>query len=401
MGGSLPQRHVHVSTLAVALPTGWSVSEGATLRAPSGQEIEVRVGPVPASWGPVEFVDDEVGRAQTLIETVDVGDAVDIEVGGDDVATARDIRFDQEGTAYVARLACRVAGEYAMRFVGRWHADDTVAPVEFDTAVRGAFVRSRLDARVRAATASPPADETTDETTDADDISGTAVCRALGDSWLSGPPAGARAALTGSARWSSHELVVAAALAGAGTFPTIATEFMDGLPAQALDAAVDAAVGSLVARGLADRSDDGRAVVGEELRRILDVALAPGVVVWVERATEGPPQAWWLGVRRDAALLVTVLPDGGRETAWLDPELAVDHALTLISGSPGVTSVTVLSRTGDQVEGGTFAWETGEDGATALGDELDPADAETSTWRFAAAPIDTLRGHLLAQLPAD
>lgn len=392
------------------LPHGWSVAEAAILTTPSGQTVEAYVGPVHAGSGPAELLDHEVEVARALIGAVDVSEPVRARLRGGHSAESRDLRFDHDGTEHIVRIACAVVGDHAMRFVGRWVADDATAPIEFDAAVAGAFVWSRAV-----------------EIASGDGVSGDAAdqpispsvrppiqqetWRQLREIWSAGAPAGASAALTDITRWSTYELIVAAAMTGGDTFPTIDGGTLAAAPRPAVDAVTQAVLASLLARDLAEHAADGRLHPAGSLAPVTDVALAPDLVLWIQRDDGDSPYGWWIGVRPDVALQLAVLPDGGRESSWLAPVAVVDHALDLITATPAMnapgmhvpstTTVTALWHEGAVVRGGVFAWTVDDHGATALGDEQVWDGDDSPCWHLDPAPIDALRGHLLGYLPGD
>ena len=91
---------------------------------------------------------------------------------------------------------------------------------------------------------------------------------------------------------------------------------------------------SLAVRGLAESGTEGRRRPTGSLAPLVELALAPDVVLWIERFEEDEPDGWWIGVRTDAALQLTVFPGGGRESAWLDPAGLMDHSASTCSRAP-------------------------------------------------------------------
>jgi hypothetical protein len=289
-----------------------------------------------------------------------------------------------------------VVGDQVLRFVGRWPADDTAASTDFEAAVAATFVLPR---RLEGAGAEYPIDAS-DEALDTNRPSPEPdAWLALRAAWATG--AGTAAVVTHVARWSPHELLVAAALVGSGTFPTIDSTPLAASTQPSIDAVVDAVLASLSTRGLTETVGDGRRRPAGSLAAVVDMALTPDLVLWIERLGDGDSYGWWIGLRPDAAMQLTVLPEGGRESAWFDPATLVDHVLSLIAGAPGLTSVTALWHHGEVLHGGTFAWKVNDDGATSLAVEATWGDADTHEWAFELATTDALRDCLLGYLPGD
>lgn len=391
---------VHLPSLAAELPEGWSISEGATVVAPSGARFAVQVDHLP-SGAAGEQLGDRVEAALRVRAPTAGAFARD----GRDDADVRTYTYLDEGGRRVGRFAARLHGSRFVVVTGDWVEGDEVAPTEMARLIDGVRLLERPVLRThdgttvtgRSSVATPPPDP-----------------RRLSELRRRWAVPVAEATTTSVGRWSPDELVVLAAVTGAETFPTVDVTALAALPAIAAQATVDTVTRSLLARRCI-RADGHDAVeLTEPLGSIVATATAPVVAVLVERREGGQVSTSWLGVTPERSVVIRVLPDGTREIEECPPEALPSAVLAAAgvapddpSGEPGavdlahpaegtgVVSLVVAWRSGPVVEGATLTWLQRPDRAWYAVE----SDADgTTTTAVVPAPAAALAERLLDAL---
>ena len=212
-----------------------------------------------------------------------------------------------------------------------------------------------------------------------------------------------------------------ATILGAGSFPTVGSEQLGGLPEAAVMATAEAITRSFLARRIVCEGDDGAAALCPPLDELMDIAVFPDLTVSVERLGADGVARWWFGLRPDRAVRVTVLPDGTRECVEVEPGSAIAGVPALAGAGTGgstgsgpvrveladvtagdgpVTAVVRIGtawRDGAQLHGGQLTWALGPHGASWLAEPR--LDEQVPGWDLDPTDLDGLRANLLDHLP--
>ena len=169
---------------------------------------------------------------------------------------------------------------------------------------------------------------------------------------------------------SAEELLVVAAMLGAGAFPTVAPHALAALPGAERAAVGQALVRSLVTREVLRTDDDG-VVVADPARPLLEAAVYPDLMVEITRVEADHRSTVAFCVRTDA--MVVVAGDGvfGRRVGAADPAELVDRIIEfsgLGSAIPGEGSPRQASA--DDFDRSVVVRSTWRDAAALVGGEL-------------------------------
>lgn len=415
MLGSSSSRRLFLPSLAAELPEGWSVSEGATFESPSGTNVHARLSRAPDGWDASDLASQMETAARAELAGADVVHSSTVQLRDGRLAHERRVECIRDGVESVCRIVCLVEGGLAVTLTTSWPASGGPAETDLDEVLASLRLLSRPVADVPAGPGAP----------------GTSVGRApvdaatwsiLRTAWSSPNPREVQ--LRSCSRWSATELAVCATILGAASFPTVGTAPLGHLPAGALSATLDAVTRSFLARGLVRAGVDGVARLSDDLCDVIEVAVFPDLTISIESVGTTGLDHRWYGIRPGCAVQVSVLPDGSRECAQIEPGDVVAQLLDLrpMNGSinnivtgadpirvtpsdlargagPLATLARVCTawRAGEQIRGGVFTWGRGKDGSHWLA-EID-SEASVPAWELRPTDAEGLRAHLLDHLP--
>lgn len=391
---------VHLPSLAAELPEGWTVSEEATLRSPSGTEIHLKLGRVPEGWTAAAVADDLESATRAAFSAVNGTTSKTVVLRSGVVGDDRRLEFDRDGAAWVARLVGSVDGGLALTVRASWPATNGEADGELDLAVTGLRLLTHplpLSPSVTQAVAAPPSRKRSP--VDASRWAQLRACWAtsVSDGGTSGQPT----------RWSAAELAVFATILGSSSFPTVGVELLASLPEAALTPTLEWVTRSLLARRLIEPAADGTTKICADLEIVMEVAVFPDLTIFVERFDPHGATRVWFGVRPDRAVQIAAPIDGSRECALLDPAEVVSRihdGLTTPDGTGqldseadvvALTRITTAWRAGELIRGGTFAVAAGADGAVAFADP----SADSTGWQLRLTDAAGVHATLLEHLP--
>ena len=357
MPGPELTHRLHLSSLAVELPDGWSVFDGATIAPPSGAAIQVRLGR--AADGCDSSVLADKAEAEARGQTAGMGDVTKSTVPllGGLVGEQRVFAFERNGVASIGRFVCLIDDGLALTLTASWPAGDEVVDSEVDVALAGIRLVSRPVATFP--TGGGPQGPRPSVQRSVVDAS---VWTDLRIAWLNSDMRTAERR-TGT-RLSSIEFAVCATIVGAASFPTVGPELLASLPGAVLNATLDTVTRSFIARGFAEAGEDGFAILSAPLRKLVEVAVFPDLAISIERLGDRGAQCWWFGLHPDRGVQVSVLADGSCECAEIDPSRVIDQifAVSEIGGAVAESvRVNTAWRDREVIRGGVFTCEPGAD----------------------------------------
>ncbi len=409
---------MYLPLLAADLPEDWRVSEEATFSSPSGTDIHLRLNRARNEWNSSDLAAQMEAAARIQVRGIKEITASTMPLTGGRVAHDRRFTSESDGIASIGRVVCLVEDGLALTVSASWTEGGLGADADIDIAVASIRLLNRPVTDAPAASDMPPARAPAKRPP----VDSSAWSE-LRNAWSGTHPVEAR--LRRVTRWSPVELSVCAAVLGAPSFPTVGGELLASMSPDGLIATLDAVTRSLLARGLVRAGDDGLTDLSEDLRELMEVALYADLTILVERLGAPANGRWWFGLRPDRAAQVTVLPDGSRECAEIEPDhviaqlLALTQAPGIVAADPtgpadagrvtlqdlvdGTGPVLALVRfnstwrVGETVRGGTFTWAIGADGALWLAEPQ--AKEATPVWQLRSIDFEGLRSDLLAHLP--
>ena len=357
MPGPELTHRLHLSSLAVELPQGWSVFDGATIAPPSGAAIQVRLGRAADGFDSSVLADK--AEAEARGQTAGMGDVTrsTVPLLGGLVGEQRVFAFERNGVASIGRFVCLIDDGLALTLTASWPAGDEVVDSEVDVALAGIRLVSRPVATLP--TGGGPQGPRPSVQRSAVDVSAWTDLRIA---WLNSDMRTAERR-TGT-RLSSIEFAVGATIVGAASFPTVGPELLASLPRAVLNATLDTVTRSFIARGFAEAGEDGSAILSAPLRKLVEVAVFPDLAISIERLGDS-----------GAAMLVVRSASGSRcasfcsrgwfgECAEIDPSRVIDQIFAVSEiGGEAAESVRVNTAWRDRevIRGGVFTCEPGAD----------------------------------------
>ena len=404
------RNQVHLPLLAAELPSGWSVSEAATVVAPSGLAIRASLDRAAEGIDATVLIDRHLGDL-----TDEYGEPANVSTStsrwrGSAVAHYLTVRFDEPPHTRV--IATVVDSGLALTVTGAWSTPGDDGTRDVEAAVAGIRLLSRplfepdLDAEQSDLTVPVVRGAVPSE-----------VWEQLHGDWSS--RRGMVSEPDAHAIWSTDELATVATMLGAPSFPSVGPELFATLTDAQMRAVLGATIRSLAARGLVHIRSDGSAVLDDSARSAMETALFPDLAISVESGGGSTSVATYFGVRPDSAVRIDVTPSGGRSCGAVDPVDVVDALVELLGVRDGgvhgqrvtlhVQSDDMLERWG-AMDAGWQVSATWRDRDVIAGSVLYAArdvdgqfwiaeSDDDQTWTIRPLGVEDVRGEILGRLP--
>ena len=285
------------------------MSEEATLRSPSGTDIQLKLGRVPEGCTAATVADDLESATRAAFSAVNGATSKTVVLRGGMVGEDRRLEFDRDGTPWVGRLVCSIDGALALTVRASWPATNGEADGEVDLAVAGLRLLTHpVPLSPSVAEAEPAVPSRKRSSVDASTWAQLRACWATSTSDGYGMP-------SEPTRWSAAELAVFATILGSSSFPTVGSELLASLPEAGLAPTLEWVTRSLLARRLIEPGADGTTKISADLENVMEVAVFPDLTIFVERFDPHGATRTWFGVRPDRAVQIAAPIDGSRECA--------------------------------------------------------------------------------------
>src|SRR4029079_8857027 len=141
--GAAMTYRVHLPSLAVEIPDGWSVTEEATITPPSGTAIRVHLDHVAEDCDAASVADRMEAAARASVAGMNNVTASSVPLPGGRVGHQRRFGFESDAIAAIARIVTLIDGDLALTLTASWVAGDDRADREVDDALASIRLLSR------------------------------------------------------------------------------------------------------------------------------------------------------------------------------------------------------------------------------------------------------------------